>query len=437
MRVSRTTAAAAVLWAVALAIYLPQAGHGFVQDDFRWIVESRVASLGEVPRLFFANVGFYRPLVSLSFAIDYALWGTDAFGYALTNVAFYLLAAALLYLLARRFGLTPAAAVATMAVWMFNFSGVNMALLWLSGRTALLVTVFSLLCTHAVVRRRYWVAAAMSTAAVLCKEEAVVLPLFFAIVLVASERRLAAAWKTVPMWTGLAAYLLLRSHSGAFWPADAPSYYRLSFAPGLLLRNFVEYADRSATVALIVAVAFALVGRIRPADFNADERRVLTFAIIWLPAMFGLTVFLPVRSSLYALLPSVGSALIAGVFAAVAQRTHQPRFDRTAAVMIVLVVLLTPVYRARNVRWVKPAELTEQVMTTLVRDLRNAAPGRVVVIDDPAERFNLTTAFGGLFQDALLLRLGKGWSGDVVTDTAAVTADHTYRLSDGVLTRQR
>jgi len=153
--------------------------------------------------------------------------------------------------------------------------------------------------------------------------------------------------------------------------------------------------------------------------------------------MFGLTVFLPVRSSLYALLPSVGSALIAGVFAAVAQRTHQPRFDRTAAVMIVLVVLLTPVYRARNVRWVKPAELTEQVMTTLVRDLRNAAPGRVVVIDDPAERFNLTTAFGGLFQDALLLRLGKGWSGDVVTDTAAVTADHTYRLSDGVLTRQR
>lgn len=62
--------------AIFLAIYMPDLGHGFISDDFRWIVESRTDTPGDLVRLFRANVGFYRPLVAVTFAVDHALWGS-------------------------------------------------------------------------------------------------------------------------------------------------------------------------------------------------------------------------------------------------------------------------------------------------------------------------------------------------------------------------
>jgi hypothetical protein len=44
----------------ARLIYLPDIGHGFVKDDFRWIDVGRLASLADLPRLLAADVGFYR-----------------------------------------------------------------------------------------------------------------------------------------------------------------------------------------------------------------------------------------------------------------------------------------------------------------------------------------------------------------------------------------
>jgi hypothetical protein len=434
----RTIAVAALLWAMFLGIYLPQAGHGFIQDDFRWILESKVNSIGGVVRLFSANVGFYRPVVSLSFAADYAVWNLHAFGYSLTNLAFCLLASALLYLLARRLGLSQFASLVVMALWLFNFHAVNMAVLWISGRTALLACVFSLLCAHAILRGRYLIAGVMALAAALAKEEAVMLPALFAIFIVASERRYSTALKTAPLWVAVAAYLLLRSQSGAFWPGNAPSFYQLSVAPDLLLRNVAEYADRAATVAFVVALAFAVASRIRWVDFTLDERRALLFGAIWVPAMFALTVFLPVRSSLYALLPSIGTTVAAGVVAAVAERRNRARFLRVATVLAVAIALLFPVYRARNRRWVEPAELSDQTTMTLVRDLHGTGPTHVQLIDDPAERFNFATAFGGLLSEALTLHLGDGWTGEVVTSVADTQLDaRVYRLANGRIARVR
>src|SRR5207244_795877 len=130
--------------AVFLCAYLPDIGHGFISDDHRWIKESRIESAGDAARLFRSNIGFYRPLVALSFGLDNRLWGERAFGYALTNLALLLVNAALLFLLARRFSLAPAAALLAAAVWLFNFHAVNMSLLWLSSRTALLAGTFGL-----------------------------------------------------------------------------------------------------------------------------------------------------------------------------------------------------------------------------------------------------------------------------------------------------
>ena len=86
---------------------------------------------------------FYRPLVILSFALDWRVWGGSPLGFHLTNVALHLLACGLVYLLARREGASAAAsAFVTAAFGAFPRS--TEAVAWISGRTDLLATVFVL-----------------------------------------------------------------------------------------------------------------------------------------------------------------------------------------------------------------------------------------------------------------------------------------------------
>lgn len=428
------TLVAAALAGAFLFIYLPDVGHGFISDDFRWIVESRSAGPIE---LLGANTGFYRPVVSWSFAADHALRGTNARGYGLTNLALCLVTAGALFALARRFSLPSSAALVAAGVWLFNFHAVNMALLWLSGRTGLLVSLFSLGTAHAMLRRSFLLAGVLGLLAMLAKEEAVALPALFAAFAIVTERRLRSLIPTLPLWAALGIYVVLRLQSGAFWPTDAPSYYQFSFSPALIGRNLLEYADRAGTTAAIVAIALAAAARVRPRDVTADEQRVLMFAGLWAVATFGITLFLPMRSSLYALLPSIGTALAAGVIAAAAAR-RRPRLFRYAAIgLIAATFALSPVYRSRNVRWTSLAELSERVMTMIQRGASGRASGHVVVIDAPAERFNLQSAFGGLFPEAMRLRVGAEWTGEVVAAPAEAQrpGDLSYRLSNGRLVR--
>ena len=79
-------------------------GHGFVADDFLWILDSRVNGLAGIPSLFFKSTGFYRPIVGLTFAADYAVFGNHPMGYGLTNPALAIVCGGLLFLVAREPG---------------------------------------------------------------------------------------------------------------------------------------------------------------------------------------------------------------------------------------------------------------------------------------------------------------------------------------------
>ena len=433
----RDVAAAAAMAGAFLLIYLPDLGHGFISDDFRWIVEGRSDSLADLIALFGTNTGFYRPIVSWSFAADHAAWGSSAFGYGLTNLILCVATAAALFALARRVQLPSSAALITAGVWLFNFHAVNMAVLWLSGRTALLVSLFSLGTAHAMLSGRSLLAGALALLAMLSKEEAVALPMLFSVYTVLTERRARGLARTLPLWAALGVYMALRLQSGAFWASDAPSFYRFSFSPALIGRNVLEYADRAGTVAAIVIVAIVAVVRLRLRDVTDGERHVLLFAALWVAAMYSLTLFLPVRSSLYALLPSVGSALAAGAVASAAARRNPRAFAYAAIGLLAVLLALTPVYRSRNVRWVQLAELSERAMTTIARDAADRTAGHVVIVDAPGERFNLQSAFGGLFPEAMRLRVGEGWTGEVVPtpSEARQSGDLSYRLSTGALVR--
>jgi hypothetical protein len=404
-------------------------------------------------------VGFYRPLVSVSFAADHALWGLEPFGYGLTNLLLLLADTILLFALARRLGLGREAALLSAAVFALNFHGVNMALLWLSGRTALLALLFALSASLAILRGRRITAGLLCLAALLCKEEAVALPAVLTAFLWLERARPLSAW---PLWVSLVVYAGLRGSSGAFTPADAPAYYQFSLSPLLLLRNVAEYADRAATVSVAVSlllVAITRGGRLPPSQmlrrtavalaeagqaararpfFSAEERRTLRFAAVWVPAMYALTVFLPIRSSLYALIPSAGCALMAGACASRALRLNPQRFARTAMVLILVAAAMIPIYRSRNHRWVEPADLSMHVMQAIQATTSSfPAGGRVVLVDAPAADVGLDDAFDALFPDALALFSGDMWTGQIVQSGTPSPLDEqttiTYELRDGTL----
>lgn len=408
-----------------LLAYLPDIGHGLVRDDFGWIRHSRLIDGRTLADLFQANVGFYRPLVMVSFALDYAIWGIRPFGYGLTNVAIVIVNAALVNVLARRLTLPPAAALMAAAVWALNFHGINVSILWLSGRTALMVTLFSLLAAIEFAARRQVTTVAFTLMAMLCKEEAVVLPALFSAVAFFEEggwraptAGVAGALRRVwPVWLALAIYFPLRFNSGAFDAASAPTYYTFSLSPRLVLRNLREYVDRAGSVAILVSVIMLIAARVwrrmsAPTGLNGAERRALVWSAMWVPACFALTLFLPLRSSLYIVLPSVGAALAAGAVASRTIRLAPAAFRRAAIALILVAVTCVPVYRARNRGMVRQAALASRTMTAINDETqRNPQGGVVAFIDNRAADTTFEASFGGAVDDAVVIMNGTQWRG--------------------------
>ncbi len=437
-------ASAALLIALFAAIYAPALGHGFVKDDFRWIASAEMHSRADLAHIFSTNVGFYRPLVTTSFAFDRAIWNLDARGYALTNVTLVLANAGLLFLLARAVSLPREGALFAAAVWVFNFHGINMALLWTSGRTALLLCLFAQAAAFALLSGRRWapvMTGVLALAAMLSKEEAVLLPPLFVVLQLLHLRQADArtifrnSW---PLCAALVIYLLARGESGAFTIANAPAYYRPTFDLAAVLKNIGEYLDRGATFAAVASVA-AWLAAPRGVTITDDERRAIRFGIAWFLAMYAITIFVPVRSSLYAVAPSIGSALVAGAFASRAWRAAPARFARVAIAMIVLIALLVPVYRSRNHGLVEPADLATQSLATIQSAARSHPGARdIVLLDNPRAPVTLDSAFGALFPDAIHLFVGPEARGSITNEAVTIAGDAlVFELRDGRLVQHR
>lgn len=412
---SRLRPLIAVLPLAALAlIYLPDLGHGFVKDDFAWIVGSRIAGWTQVAELFERHNGFYRPLVSLSFTLNERLFGLEPFAYGLTNFVLVLTAMAGIHLLARSLGLAAGAAALAASLWALNPHGIGGAILWISGRTSLLLIVFALAAAIALTRRHLALASFFCLLALFSKEEAVLLP---AILLAWSGLeteggRTRWRWRRAVPWAAaavppLALYFILRSRTSAFLPLSAPDYYRLTFAPAAVARNVLEYLDRSCTFMASVLLLLCLIAWRRP-RLDERERAWVLRGLAWLAGGFGITVFVPVRSSLYACFPSVGAAIAAAAVASSTWRQATPRARRAAlAAAALLPLALVPVNRTRNSRMVRTAELSSAVLARVRPHAGALAAGSVLVLeDDPSARVNVRNAFGTLVTDAVHLATG-------------------------------
>ena len=411
----------AMAWIVFVAaVYFPDVGRGFIKDDFTWIRAAHTATTDPVTLIRQRDAGFFRPVVTLAFAFDYAAHGWKPRGYGWTNLALYVLCAAAVAALTLAFGLPRRAAALSAFLWAVNPHGVNMAISWLSGRTATLLTLFSLLAAVAFVRKKYGMAAILIAAALLSKEEAVALPF----ILLAwawidgrgarpSSSAIAAA--CVP----LALYLFLRSLTPAMTPATAPSFYRFTADPRFVIRNLGEYLDRSATLTAAAVLLALAVYRSRPAAGAAD-RAVLAKMAVWWAGMFAITIWLPVRSSLYAVCPSVAAA-IAGAVVIERLRAASPR-PRLGLepVIAALVVIAIPFYQMRDDLRPEAARLSERTLSEIEHDLPSLPEtGLVVLHEDPAAPV-FREAFGDLASEALRTRFGRDWDARIVAQPAAL-----------------
>ena len=416
------------LAALFCVIYVPDVGHGFVKDDFQWISGARQP----LASAFTQASDFYRPLVTMSFRLDYELFGLDSYPYGLTNLAIAIACAALVFWLGRSFGLGGGASTFAAAVWAFNFHGINMSVLWVSGRTALLLTIFALLAAVTFLRRSKVLCLVSVSAALLSKEEAVLLP--FA--LLVWQLVLNRDGRTGGRWTSAVAdawwlmipvpvYAIARLRTEAMTPFNAPEYYTFTFAPLAVARNFVEYIDRSWTYSL---VALALVWWFgRPAlTIDSKRRTAALCGVVWFLSGLAVTVFLPVRSNLYACWPSAGAALAC---AAIADgwlgRMTERQLRRAAVAAVLALTALVPVYQVRNERWVEIADLSRDTMAALDR-CSAVHCNSILLQDDPRTRRNFITTFGE-FDTAARLFLGR----DVSTTVVAAPVARAALATDG------
>ena len=120
--------AAAVLIALTIAAYARFLSTGFAATDSLPLIEtSRFDSLADVGGLFtkplMAGTRFalgevvYRPFVSVTFGVDYALWGLNATGFHATNLGIHLIGVLGVWFLLTRLGLRNWSAMAGAALF--------------------------------------------------------------------------------------------------------------------------------------------------------------------------------------------------------------------------------------------------------------------------------------------------------------------------------
>lgn len=301
---------------LALCLYAPTLGHGFVNTDRFFVVSNPAIRAEGTPWRFFTDpttqavssawyADRYRPFLTWSFALNYAFGGLDPFGYHLVNVLLHVLAVLLVFYVARmwtRGGWPALAAAALFAVHPLNTEAVA----WVSARSQVLLAVFALLALLLHTRQLTLggfgrLAAQLGVLvsfglALLSSEAAVALPLvlFLAQVLLPGDRpstKVTTGAYYVAIVTVLASYVLLRRWVTGLGPladlandpgralmasADAVLYYvRLFLLPvGLSIEHPLEGSPVVPVVALAIGMLAAAVVLHRRAP------RV-SFALLW------------------------------------------------------------------------------------------------------------------------------------------------------------
>ncbi len=232
MTPGRGTILLLLVGAAAAAAYAGTRSHGFVYDDHRFVDQNpHLAEVAAAPWRAFdpgttgidgAEPGMWRPLRTLSFALDRTLFGTGSPGPHLANALLHGVAAGLVLAVGLCLGLGDLAAAAGAAVFAFHPVQAE-AVAWVSSRGDLLAAVVVLAAVLLHLRRSHaaW-PAALCGLGLLAKESAAAAPLLLLAADFAAggtarvrERWRAAAWAAGAVGVLLVVRFAVLSAAGA------------------------------------------------------------------------------------------------------------------------------------------------------------------------------------------------------------------------------
>ena len=387
-----------VLLAVILVAWGGALEAWFANDDFLWLDVSRVRP---VLASFAGSAGVmndFRPIVRVSLLLDWFLFGEQAIGWHIDNLALHLACAWLFWrLVAPWLGAAPAA----LAALLFAASPLlEENVVWISGRSGSLGCLFgliSLLCWIRYLRqpRARWLAAVIAAdlAALASYEAMIVLPLFHAAI---AYRTAEGAVKRLP-WRALAvlvaAHLALALYRGLVLGSHISYQFRPVSALGLieLLRDYHPYLRL-----LRVPGWFLIFGVVALLE---RRNRDLARAALWVVGgivlvMLPFVAFAGVASR-YFYLAMPGIALLLVILAWAIAR-FLPRWLGRAFVIIIVAVLLTREIRraqAETSDWVTAGEIGQALIARIAAADPAPTPNALhVVLDLP-----VTVGDGELF----------------------------------------
>ncbi|MCX5679304.1 MAG: tetratricopeptide repeat protein [Candidatus Omnitrophica bacterium] len=386
---SDRTKAILLIFFLTLVVYSNSLGGKFVSDDEYFIVKNvNVKSLRNIPDFFsnrsavaFADLSMdvYRPVTTLSFAIDYLLCKLNAFGYHLVNVLFHSFNAILLCIfLYALFG----------DIWIAMFASLFFALhpvetevvSWISGRSSVLFLFFYLSALLLYIRGKILPSLVLFAVSLFSKEMAVTLPILlvaYDIHFPKKEPLRRKIYKYIPYFTIVAVFILMRAFvlkrvSQCGWWGDNPYYTFLSMTVSFLdylkilllpVNQCAFYITKVYTtvfhpkVLLGLAIFLVSLGAI-PLVFKRSKK--ISFFICWcFITILPVTNIVPLKALMaerFLYIPSIGFC----VLLAVLLRKQRKTIQVAAAVSIVIIYgFLTMV---RNGDWRDSVFLAKSVI---------------------------------------------------------------------------
>lgn len=324
---------ATFLLLIVLAAFGASAGHEFVWDDRALIVNSDISREARSPASIFSRSfwsvseyaedvtrSFYRPLITLSYMLDFSVWGMNSAGFHVTNIVLHYLVAMLVYLVALTLLGTPFRSLLATILFAVHPTHVE-NVCWISGRTDIICAIFYLVALHLFTR---WSASSSGSSllaggvafayvlALLAKETAITFPLVALLYFVARPRR-EVPWRslTFPM-------LLLVMVTGLYLILRLVILDKITGPP-----LFGETWQRLATIPVVFGKYLALLMTLLPTDPHHADPLVTT--------IFGMSFLLP------ALIAVVYLVLLGVLFVNFRERLFFP--------FAVIPAILLPVFR--------------------------------------------------------------------------------------------
>jgi Flp pilus assembly protein TadD len=295
--VRRPLAGAALAALVAVGVYVPSLQNGFTYDDRVVVVENRfITDFGNVSSLaspeYFARAEekSWRPVTTLTYFFDHALWGKRPVGYHLTNVALHAVAASLVVFLLAAWRAPPWVALAGGLLFAVHpvATAVVEAVAFRDDLLAALFVVAGLVAYRAATRedRPSTVGLALApllyAAACLSKENAIVLPaLAWALDVVVDGRPLAPRDRRRAVALGALAVVGLAYLGLRFGPMAGPAetFRYLDGSPRVAAVSAPAVLFRAALL-LVVPLGLSPVRWVEPVHSMADPLAVAGLSLV-------------------------------------------------------------------------------------------------------------------------------------------------------------